>query len=106
MTMNCQKFARMLASDELAEVGLLGRFDARLHLLVCRYCQRYAAQLRALGAWARRLWEAEARDPERLERLENRILERFAEESAGSISSAPGRDATFTDPNRNENEGS
>ena len=105
MTMNCQKFTRMLASDELAEAGLLRRFDARLHLLVCRYCQRYAAQLRALGAWARMSWEAEARDPERL-RLENKILERFAEESAGSISSAPGRDATFTDPNRHENEGS
>ena len=99
MTMNCQEFARMIASDDLPEAGLLRRFEARIHLLACPYCRRYAAQLRALGAWARRSWEAEGRDSRRPWELESRILKRCLEELAGTTSSAP-------DPIANENEGS
>ncbi len=48
----------------------------RLHLLMCRDCSRYAEQLRAIGAWARKRWGPQAEDPATLQRLEHDILER------------------------------
>ena len=77
MILNCREFTRMLASDELVEASLLHRFEARLHLLMCRLCRRYRAQLHTLGGLARTCWGAEAPDAERLEQLERKILERF-----------------------------
>ena len=77
MMLTCRKLTRVLASDELVEAGWLQRSRGRFHLLMCRHCRRYAAQLRALGARARRSWGAEAKDAERLEQLQSRILQRF-----------------------------
>ena len=84
--LNCRELTRMLASDELVEAGWSQRLRGRVHLLMCRHCRRYAAQLRALGAGARRSWGAEAEDVERLEQLQSRILQRLPEGSAGSTS--------------------
>ena len=98
MMLNCRELTRMLASDELVEAGWSQRWRGRIHLLMCRHCRRYATQLRALGAGARRGWGAEAEDAERLTRLESRILEHFPGESAGPTSPGPGPDATPRDP--------
>ena len=95
---NCRELTRMLACDELVEAGWSQRLEGRVHLLMCRHCRRYAAQLGALGAWARRSWGAKAEDAERLEQLQGRILQRFPEGSAGSTSTGPGPDATSPDP--------
>ncbi len=74
---NCQELTRMLASEQLADARWSKKFSARLHLLMCRHCRRYRAQLHTLGALARTCWGAEAHDAERLEQLERKILERF-----------------------------
>ncbi len=77
MTLNCRELTRMIASDELGEAGWVQKLGGRLHLLMCRHCRRYRAQLHTLGALARTCWGAEAHDAERLEQLERKILQRF-----------------------------
>ncbi len=77
MMLNCCERTRMIASDELGEAGWVQKLGGWLHLLMCRHCRRYRAQLRALGAEARRSWGTESQDAETLEQLERKILERF-----------------------------
>ncbi len=73
--LSCKEVTRKIASDELAEAGWWERLAVRLHLLWCRHCRRYVAQLRAIGAAARNLWGPLSQDPSTLERLERQILE-------------------------------
>ncbi len=102
MILNCREFTRMLASDELVEASLLHRFEARLHLLMCRLCRRYAAQLQALGSASRTSWEAESQSQVELEQLESRILERFFQDSSGSTSAGRGPDIISGGPGEPE----
>ena len=73
--LRCKEVTRKIASDELVEGGWRERLAVRLHLLWCRHCRRYVAQLRAIGAAARNLWGARAQDARTIERLERQILE-------------------------------
>ncbi len=97
MMLKCRELTRMIASDELAEASWPVRMGGWLHLLMCRHCRRYATQIRALAAGARRSWGPEAEDSARLDQLERRILERCLDESEGSNASAGGPGAS-TDP--------
>lgn len=54
--LSCKELTRMIAADELAEAGFWQRLKARLHLLMCRHCRRYQAQIRALGRATREMW--------------------------------------------------
>ena len=74
--LSCKDLTRKIASDELAGAGWRERLAVRLHLLACRHCRGYAAQLRAIGNGARKLWGPHSQDPRTLERLERQILER------------------------------
>ncbi len=74
--LNCKDVKRKIASDESAEAGWRERLAVRLHLFLCRYCRRYASQLRVIGAAARELCGPCSQDPSTLERLERQILER------------------------------
>ena len=74
--LSCKEVARKIASDELAEARWRERLGVRLHLLLCRHCRRYKAQLRSIGTAARNLWGLHSEDPPNLERLERQILER------------------------------
>ena len=74
--LNCKDVTRKIASGEFREVGWRERLSVRFHLLLCRLCRRYAAQLRAIGAATRALCGPPAQDPSTLERLERQILER------------------------------
>ena len=75
--LSCREVTRRIASDELVEASWGERLGVRLHLLLCRHCRRYAAQLRAIGAAARTLWGPRSEDPSTLERLERQVLERY-----------------------------
>ncbi len=73
--LSCKEISRSIASDELAGASWTRRLGVRFHLLMCRHCRRYEAQLRAIGATARRLFHRpEEGDQATLERLEKRIL--------------------------------
>ena len=73
--MSCREVTRIVASDELAEAPRARRLAIRFHHLMCRYCWRYASQLRALGEAARSLWGPGSPDPDSLPRLERVLLD-------------------------------
>ncbi len=75
MMLNCRELMRILASDQLADARWSEKSRARLHMLLCRHCRRYWAQLRGLGVAARGAWRAEAQDSETLKRLQSKFRE-------------------------------
>ncbi len=99
---NCKEVARLIASDELADAVWANRALVRLHLLMCRHCRGYAAQLRAIGAAARERWDLGAADRPAFEQLQSSILERCLDVS--DVDTEDGRDrdpeppATQADP--------
>ncbi len=74
--MNCKEVTRLVASEELADAGWAKRTLARLHLMICPHCWRYAVQLRAIGVASRDHWNTSSSDASTLERLESSILDR------------------------------
>ena len=99
---NCKEVAHLIASDELADAVWLNRALVGLHLMMCRHCRGYAAQLRAIGAAARHQWDSEAVDRASFEKLQSSILERCLD--ASDVNNEDGRDgdpeppATQADP--------
>ncbi len=87
--LSCREVVRLVASDELASAGWRRRLAVRLHWLMCRYCRRYAVQLRAIAEATRKLLEGGEADPTRLDRLERAILESSAGESTGKGGGQP-----------------
>ena len=81
---NCKEVARLIASDELAAAAWSDRALARLHLLMCRDCRGYAAQLRAIGAAARDRSDSDVLDRASFEKLQNSILKRCLEAADAS----------------------
>ncbi|MCH7491321.1 MAG: hypothetical protein IID05_11585 [Gemmatimonadetes bacterium] len=77
---SCKEVARLIASEELVDAGRFKRALVRIHVLMCRHCRRYAAELRAIGAAAHDRWASGAPDGA-LERLERSILERCLDAS-------------------------
>lgn len=75
--LDCKQVSRIIASDQLATAGWRRRLAVRLHLLMCRHCRRYAAQLRQIGRAARQLFGEQRLDPAARDRLRRTILERL-----------------------------
>ncbi len=90
---NCKEVARLIASEELANARWLSRALVRLHLLRCRHCGGYAAQLRAIGAAARDRSDSDVADRASFEKLQSSILERCLDASDVNIEDEPDRDA-------------
>ena len=74
--LTCKETAKAIGQDELRTAPRWRRLALRLHLLMCSHCRRYAAQIRAIGTAARRLWREHGADPTVLERLHETILSR------------------------------
>jgi hypothetical protein len=70
----CKEVARLLSMDAAAEGALSDQLRVKLHLLFCKYCRGYAAQLRVIGAAGRALWSECTGEQETLDRLEAEIL--------------------------------
>ncbi len=67
--LTCKDAVRLLAQDEMG-ASRAERIGVRVHLLMCRFCRRYKAQLGALGEGCReQLGAASDEDPEVLSRL-------------------------------------
>ena len=73
--LNCKEVSRLVSSDELENAGAVKRFRARLHLLMCRECRRYAEQLRIIGTAAREKMRNLVGQKETIKRLEKAILD-------------------------------
>ena len=79
--LNCKEIGRLIASDELADAVWSDRALVRLHLLMCRDCRGYAAQLRAIGAAARDRSDSDVLARAAFEKLQSSILERCLDAS-------------------------
>ncbi len=91
--LNCKEVARLIAGEELADAVWLDRALVGLHLMMCRDCKGYAAQLRAIGAAARDRSDSDVADRASFEKLQSSILERCLDASDVNIEDEPDRDA-------------
>ncbi len=87
--MTCKEVADLIASEALVSTGLPKRALVRLHLLMCRDCRGYAAQLRAIGLAGRDRWKASPADAPTLERLQSAILDRAIAASDRDVEESP-----------------
>ncbi len=90
--LSCREVSRLIASDELVDLGWLERILVRLHLVRCHHCRRYAVQLRAISTAALERQSFGPADLQALERLERSILERCIDRSVMNTQDAHGRD--------------
>jgi len=104
--LSCKEVTRKIASEEFAEAGWRQRLGVRLHLLLCRHCRRYVAQLRAIGRAAHSLWRVrpEDEDTDVLKRLEEAILKGAPRGSARSHSADPVKGFTASDTDDTDRE--
>jgi len=75
--LTCKEVARLVAQDELGASGW-DRVGMRLHLLMCRFCRRYRAQLRTIGEVCREQLASAPEGLVALDRLERSILKRHS----------------------------
>lgn len=71
--LRCKQVATMIGRGELEDAGPWLRLKIRLHLLMCRHCARYAAQVSAIGVSLRERFRP-AKVPPDLDDLQSRIL--------------------------------
>ena len=71
----CKKVARMIASDELANLSARRRLAVRFHLFRCLHCRRYESQIRAIGGAVQGLFGVPEESSATLDRLTEAILE-------------------------------
>ncbi len=72
---SCRDIAYLIASDGLEGAGWLTRLLVRLHLLYCKRCRRYAADLDTIGQVSRDTWNIASVDPQTVQRLEGVIMD-------------------------------
>ena len=75
--LRCKQVTTIVAHDDLVDAGLWLRLRVRLHLLMCRHCARYAAQIRDLGLKMRERFRHEDEEFD-TEELQRRILDSAA----------------------------
>lgn len=77
--LRCREVTHLIAADEFEEAGWWTRFAIRVHLLMCRNCREYAAQLRAIGSAARLLLtdRHDSGELRVIQRLEQNILKKI-----------------------------
>ena len=73
---NCKEVSTILAGDELEGAGPGKRLSVWFHLLMCRYCRRYARQIRTIGNMTRARVAGRPKPEEeaRLERMKESLL--------------------------------
>lgn len=81
--LKCKESSRLIASDEVLGASRSRRFAVWIHLLMCRHCRAYAAQLRAIAAATREMVQSTLPDPESLAKLEQSISRRALRSQSG-----------------------
>ena len=73
---NCKEVSTILAGDGLEGAGLGRRLSVWFHLLMCRYCRRYARQIRSIGNMTRARFAGRPTPEEeaKLERVKETLL--------------------------------
>ncbi len=84
MMMKCKEVSHLIASSEAEDLGFMKRFELRLHLMMCKHCQNYADQIKALGRGARRMVGAQEPSSEDLQKLEDEICDKICNHGGGA----------------------
>ena len=74
--LSCKEVATAIGQDQGRSLPWWRGLTLRFHLLMCRDCRCYAAQIRAIGTAARRVLREHDEDPKTLDRLRETILRR------------------------------
>lgn len=72
--LHCNEVTRLWASDAIRTASLRTRIAVRIHLIMCRSCQRYVQELTAIGDAVRDLSRTSPDDQERMDALVRRVL--------------------------------
>ena len=72
--LQCKQVTTIVGRDDLADAGPWLRLKVRLHLMMCRHCARYAAQIKAIGVKARERFQSSKKRSD-VDDLQRRILE-------------------------------
>ena len=72
--LRCNEVTRLYSTEEIRQASLRKRMAVRIHLMMCRSCQRYVRELRVIGETVRHVARAAPEDPERIETLVRRVL--------------------------------
>lgn len=72
--LRCKEVTRLYASDDLRHAPWRKRMAVRVHLMMCRSCQRYVRELKAIGKAVRLSAQEDALDEERLKALLQRVV--------------------------------
>jgi hypothetical protein len=72
--LSCREVTRRISTEDGTPTGIRARMQIRLHLLMCRSCQRYQRQLRAIATAARAISRQSEPDAEAVDRAAARVL--------------------------------
>ncbi len=86
--LTCKEVARLLSTDTAVDGTPSDRLRVKLHLLFCKHCRGYAAQLRTVGPAGREIWSECTGEQKALDRLEDAILQQI-ERPVGSNAGDP-----------------
>lgn len=89
--LSCREVTRAVATGEWEEAAPGRRLQIRLHLLMCRHCRRYTAQIRAIGQAARELFREAPDEEAAVDRLRNALLRGGKEADPGDPGAPPRR---------------
>ena len=78
--LKCREVSKLVATDSVGELGFMRRLELRMHVLMCRHCHRYLQQIRILGRGARELADRDKPSPERLQEIEEEIIEQVRDD--------------------------
>jgi predicted anti-sigma-YlaC factor YlaD len=84
--LRCKDVHHLVSSGAVDQAGLMKRLELKFHLLMCRHCRTYVAQMAALGSGMRALVGRQQPDPAALARMERDILN----ECCGEQHDSPG----------------
>ncbi len=66
--LTCKEVSTMIASDDLSRRPWRTRLGIRLHLMMCRHCRRYKAQLAAIADAVRGFYRSQSPPTDELEK--------------------------------------
>ncbi len=72
--LKCKEVSHIVAEE--LPLNFWGRFQLKMHLLMCVHCRRYVAQIRDLGRGARQEFDL-LPEADQTERMEHNISERL-----------------------------
>ena len=73
--LKCNQVSGLVSTDEVDDLGLMKRFEFKMHLLMCVHCRRYVQQIKSLGLGARNWATGCEAEPQQLKRMEENVLE-------------------------------